>query len=84
MDIAEYIMLAIASVGAIIAAYKGFKAGVVQIGKAIPGEDPVERFGDMLGEKVDPIVGLVEAAITKAVDTLNPNTHGGAGNADPK
>ena len=80
MDFQMYLELAVAGVAGLLAMVGAFVVGVKTLGAIIPGKDPVEKFGDMLDEKVAPII----ETINKATDLLNPKTHGGAGRAAPE
>lgn len=80
MEASEIIGIVFGSITALVALYYGAREGIKVLGAAIPGDDPVERFGRMLEAKVDPIAKL----ITDGVDKLNPKTNGGAGNGHPE
>ena len=80
MDFMMYLEVGLAGVVGLLAIYGAFHAGVKALGAIIPGDDPVEKFGDMLDEKVQPILDTIH----KATDLLNPKTHGGAGRAAPE
>lgn len=78
MGLSEIMELVAAGVAGLLALYGAFHAAVKAIGAIIPGEDKVEDFGDLLDEKIAPIIVKIEAG----VDLLNPRTSRGAGYTD--
>jgi hypothetical protein len=80
MGIEEIVQSALLGLAALLAVYGAMHAFVKGLGAIIPGEDPVEEFGDMLDEKVAPVIEKIESG----VDLLNPKTHGGAGKGAPE
>ena len=75
MDLASLLEIGVAGIVGLLALYGAFQAGVKALGAVIPGKDPVEKFGEVLDEKVAPIIAKIE----DGVDLLNPKTNGGAG-----